>query len=182
MARADEPDEERSHGDLPRLKTVSRLRSSLPSTALLLTGGLCWSVTMVASMLFYQWRTLNFNNFHIPALMVIFLSGGFVGWLLAIPLARFLIWGRALETRFAGFFLILSVSTVGLTALFFAFQYRLFYAQWHQDFGLVGWLLAAAVTGIGAVYQFLVLGLPQYLPIAFPALVLTSHWLARDVR
>lgn len=61
------------------------------------------------------------------------LFGAVLGWLAALPLARFASHARPPETRLAAAFLFLGAGTAAFTALLFALQYRQFYAQWHPS-------------------------------------------------
>jgi hypothetical protein len=161
---------------------------TLPEPSLGLTpaviygGAALWSLAMVSSLLVYEWRLNRFNSFHLPLLTVIFASGGATGWLTAVPIARWLTLGRGRETRLAAYILGLTLGTIGFTAFLFAIHYRIFYSRWHDPMGSIGWTFEFAETGIVSVYQFLVLGLPHFLPVAFPALFVASSWLAKSMR
>ena len=123
------------------------------------------------------------NGGHAPALFGLYFSGGVIGlasrpaphWLLQLsPDAR--------KTRFAAAFLLLSCGTFGATALLFALQYRMFYAQWHAPFGTVIWAFQFVFTSASAVYQFTALGSRHYFPFGVALLVAASLWLARRNR
>ncbi|WP_159586578.1 hypothetical protein [Chelativorans xinjiangense] len=91
---------------------------------------------------------------------------------------------RRFETsrRFACFFLALSVMTVGLTALVFAFQYVVSVTAWHEGVGLhdlADWLLFTTAT---ALYEFAVLGLRLYFPYGLFALFAFGLWFAARLR
>lgn len=137
---------------------------------------------MLSSMLLFEWRLNGLNSFHLPLLSVIFASGGAIGWLVAVPVARWLTLGRRIETRLAAHVLGLTLATTGFTAFLFSMHYRIFYSRWHDPIGSMGWTFEFLETGLVAVYQFMVLGLPHFLPLAFPALILASGWLAKSVR
>lgn len=119
---------------------------------------------------------------HLAALTALYFGGGLLGWLVALPLARFRERGRAAETRFAAAFLFLGTATFMATAFLFAMQYRLFYAQWHAPVGTRIWLYQFVFTSAGAVYQFAVLGLRLAFPLALVFLVAASLHLARARR
>ncbi len=154
----------------------------MPSYRLLSGGGLGWGLVMVASMLLYQLHQTGLNSTHLFELGTIYFGGGFLGWISALPVASLVTGRRAIETRFAACFFGLSVATISFTAFLFAMQYRMFYARWHDPFGSLNWAIEFVETGAGAVYQFLVLGLPHYLPLAFPALLVVSFRLASGTR
>ncbi len=149
---------------------------------LLFGGAGAWALAMTASMLAYEWRLNALNSVHLPLMSLIFSAGGAIGWLTAVPIARWLTLRRPVENRFSAYLLGLMLATVSFTAFLFSMQYRIFYSQWHDPIGTVGWTFEFLETGLGAVYQFMVLGLPHFLPIGFPALLLASGWLAKSLR
>lgn len=150
-----------------------------PSLALCLGGAVAWGLLMVACAFLSLHMEGRDANFHLEKLLLIYFAGGFGAWMIALPLARLLTRRRGTETRFAAHFALLSLGTVALTAFFFAMDYRLFYARWHQPFGTRVWAFQFVFTSAGAVYQFLVMGLRLYLPVGLPILVGASLWLAR---
>jgi hypothetical protein len=152
-----------------------------PSLALCLGGALCWGVAMAMCAYISLLTHDRLPSFHLRQLLVIYCAGGTVAWPILLPMARFLSRRRGIEARFAAHFVLLSVGTVAITALAFALDYRLFYAQWHEPFGTVVWAFQFAFTTAGAVYQFLVMGLGLYLPVGLPVLAGASLWLARSM-
>lgn len=119
------------------------------------------------------------QSFHLARILAIYGAGGFAAWLAALPIARLTARRGRLETRFAAHFALLGLGTILCTAFVFAIDYRAFYAQWHQPFGTRIWAFQFFFTSIGAVYQFLVMGLRLYLPAGLPILAGASLWLAR---
>ncbi len=119
---------------------------------------------------------------HLPALITVYFLGGTLAWCFMLPLTRLLARGRALEARFAAFFLTLSLGTVAMTAFLFAMDYRWFYARWHAPFGTLVWTFQFAFTSASAVYQFAVLGLGLFLPFGLLCLAAASLYLARHMR
>lgn len=150
----------------------------LPSLALCLGGALAWGVLMTACAFLSLQMEGRAANFHLAKLLLIYFAGGLFAWPIALPLARLLTRRRSVETRFAAHFVLLSLGTVFLTAFFFAMDYRLFYARWHQPFGTRIWAYQFVFTSVGATYQFLVMGLRLYLPVGLPVLAGASLWLA----
>lgn len=116
---------------------------------------------------------------HMVSILTLYFCGGLIAWPCALVLGRFGAIGRGSETRFAAFFLCLTVCTIAATAFLFAMDYRLFYTQWHEPFGTRIWMYQFVFTSVAAVYQFVVMGIPLYLPAGFAALALASLWLAR---
>ncbi len=161
---------------------MARARASLAGPRLLIGGALCWGLVMVASYLVYEWRQTGLNRFHLATMLGIVFSGGVLGWISGLTCARFFgIW-RRFETRLAATLFFLCIGTMGFTMVLLALQFRQFYAQWHDPFLTKTWIIQQIETTAGAVYQFLVLGLPHYLPLAFPALIVTSFAVAKRMR
>lgn len=115
-------------------------------------------------------------------LMLVFYFGGAFAWPFMLPLGRLLAFRRPLETRFAAFFLTLSVGTMAMTAFLFAMDYRIFYSRWHAPFGSMIWMFQFVFTGASAVYQFAVLGSRLFLPLGLLFLLATSLYLAKRMR
>ncbi|WP_244616059.1 hypothetical protein [Rhizobium sp. RU20A] len=117
----------------------------------------------------------------LPSILTLYFVGGAIAWIPAQIVAR-LAAGRARqETRFAAQFVSLTLFTIGFTALIFALDYRGFYAQWHAPTFTYIWFLQQFYTIGGATYQFAVIGLPLFLPVGLPLLIVTSLWQARDI-
>ncbi|WP_374708636.1 hypothetical protein [Shinella sp. CPCC 101442] len=149
-----------------------------PSLSLCLGGAFLWGLLMTACAFLSLRMEGRDENFHLAKLLAIYFAGGFFAWPVALPVARLLTRRRNIETRFAAHFASLSLCTIVMTAFFFAMDYRLFYAQWHQPFGTRVWIYQFIFTSIGATYQFLVMGLRLYLPVGLPLLAGASLWLA----
>jgi len=154
----------------------------LPALALYLSGGAVWALSMAASAFISLTLQGRVETFHLQKILAVYSAGGLGGWLLAVPLARLFTRPRCIETRFAAHFALLCLCTIGITAVVFAMDYRLFYAQWHEPFGTRIWLYQFVFTLIGASYQFLVMGLGLYLPAGLPLLAGVSLWLSRSIR
>ena len=88
--------------------------------------------------------------------------GGALGWLLSIWFSAH----RISPKRFAASFVLILLFTVGVTALLFALQYRLYYSQWHMPAFSLGWFFQVLFTGLSALYLFAVQGLRLLLPFA----------------
>ena len=161
---------------------MARAKASLAEPRLLFGGALGWGLVMVASYLLYEWRETGLNRFHIAPMLTITFLGGVLGWLSGLTCARFFGLWRRFETRLAATLFFLCIGTMGFTMVLLALQFRQFYAQWHDPFLTKTWIIQQLETTAGAVYQFLVLGLPHYLPLAFPALIVTSFAVAKRMR
>ncbi|MBN9070823.1 MAG: hypothetical protein J0H34_04310 [Rhizobiales bacterium] len=111
--------------------------------------------------------------------ILVFLAGGALAFAPAFGLARLLSRGKPASAAFAAFFLSLACGTIGLTAALYAFDYRLYYAQWHDAPFTKLWAIQFAFTVAGALYQFALFGLRLYLPFGLAALFAASLWFAR---
>jgi hypothetical protein len=159
-------------------KMELRLREALPSLWDVLLGAPLWGAMMAVSALAALYLRNSAETFHLSSILVLFFCGGVVSWPFALLLGRFGAIGRGRETRFAAFFLCLTLCTIVATAVLFALDYRIFYARWHAPFGTGTWVYQFTFTSASAIYQFVVMGIRLYLPLGFAALALTSLWLA----
>ncbi len=160
----------------------ARLAASIPPAGLWLLGAPLWAALMALSCQLAMWMLRWTPYAHRNDLLLLFLGGGMLGWLTAVPVTRFFSLDRPVETRFAAGFLFLSVGTVAFTAFLFAMQYRSFYAQWHAPFGTWIWAFQFVFTSASAVFQFSVLGLRLFLPFGLVFLLAASLLLARRNR
>ncbi len=161
-------------------RTIRRLCSSLPSAREILIGGPVWGLMMAMSSFLALYLRNGAQTYHICSILLLFFCGGIIAWPCALFLGRFGAIGRRGETRFAAFFLCLTVCTIAATAFLFAMDYRMFYSQWHEPFGTRIWMYQFVFTSAAAVYQFVVMGVPLFVPFGFAALALASLWLARQ--
>lgn len=161
---------------------MARAKASLAGPWLLFGGAFGWGLVMVASYLFYEWRETGLNRFHLALVLGIVFLGGVLGWISGLTCARFFGLWRRFETRLAATLFFLCIGTIGFTMVLIALEYRRFYAQWHEPFLTKIWTIQLIETTAVSVYQFLVLGLPHYLPIAFPVLIVTSFAVAKRMR
>ncbi|PDT84453.1 hypothetical protein CO676_10545 [Sinorhizobium sp. BJ1] len=134
---------------------------------------------MAFSAWYALWLREHDATFHLESILLLYASGGLIAWPLSLFAGRCLAQDRTIETRFAAYLLCLIAGTIGVTALLFALDYRLFYSQWHAATGSRVWLYQALFTSLSAYYQFLVLGVRLYLPLGAVALLLASLGLAR---
>ncbi len=98
--------------------------------------------------------------------------GGIFGWLCAIVLSSH----RIPPKCYAVGFVVILITTIGLTAGLFALQYRLYYAQWHSTFFSIGWFFQFAFTTASALYLFAVQGLRTLLPFG-PFALAVAAWM-----
>lgn len=149
---------------------------------LLLLGAPFWGMAMVASLVLWQWHVNRLLIANLGQLSLFFFAGGVLGWGAGLPIARIISRRRRPEYRLAACFLGLTLGTTGFTALLYAIQYRTFYAQWHDPFLTITWCIQLVTTFLVALYQFSVLGVPNYLPVALPLGLVVSSALAKRMR
>ena len=113
---------------------------------------------------------------------LLFGGGAAIAFPVGLTLARFVSSGRSAERSFAACFLGLSLSTIGVTAMIFAFDYRSYYATWHEEMFTITWMFQLVFTTAGALIQFAVLGVRLFFPLGFAALFVASLWFARSTR
>lgn len=155
------------------------IAASRPSARELAAGIVLWPLAVVGSVLAAM---LLANHALAPAAPRI--AGLFaLGALPALPLS---LWLLRISTfthplrLFSAALLVLSLITIGLTALVFAFDFWWYFAQWHGDRFSKLWLIQLGFTFASAIYQFLVSGLRLYVPFGVFALVAASVWLTRQ--
>lgn len=166
-------------GRLSRLTALKqRLSASRPTGRELVLGAPLWGTFMALSALTGLALQNGAKTAQLPSILLLFFCGGLLSWPVSLFLGRFCAEGRAVETRFAAYFLCLTVLTIAATALLFALDYRSFYARWHAPVGSRLWMYQFAFTSAGAVYQFLVMGIRLYLPLGLVVLAATSLRLA----
>lgn len=164
------------------LRMARRFLASRPGVRDILLGSPLWGVMMALSALAALYLQNGAETSRLDSILMLFFYGGVVSWPFALVLGRFCAHDRTMETRFAAFFLCLTVCTIAITAFLFAMDYRFFYTRWHGPFGSRLWAYQFAFTSAAAVYQFLVMGIRLYLPVGFAALAAASLWLAYDPR
>ncbi len=109
-------------------------------------------------------------------LVLIFSLGAALAYLLSRVLLYFTSDKWLPTQRFAAAFIILCGTTIGLTAMLFAYQFQDYYSRWHDDHLSKRLLFETVFTILSACYQFLVLALRNYFPIGFIGL-LGASWL-----
>ncbi|TCR82133.1 hypothetical protein [Rhizobium sp. BK376] len=159
-----------------------RLGAAIPPFREFIFGAVGWGAMMALSALLAIALRNGLLTDRLMELLVVYFFGGAFAWPFMIPLARVLAFRKSVETRFAAFFLTLSVGTMAMTAFLFAMDYRLFYSRWHAPFGSIVWMFQFVFTSASAVYQFAVLGSRLFLPLGLLFLVATSLYLAKRMR
>jgi hypothetical protein len=165
-----------------RGRFAAHCRRSLPPLIATLVGTFGWTLVVtsgaLAGIVMRGWETPE----RIISVAVLYAVGAAIAFPVALFLARFVSYRRPAEAAFAAMFLALALSTVGITALIFAFDYRSYYAEWHEDFGTITWVFQLVFTTAAAVIQFAVLGVRLFFPAGFVALFVASLWFARSAR
>lgn len=147
-----------------------------------LASAIGWGSAMSLSVQLGLWlgnRAETFTYWHIAALAFL---GGALAWPLACAMIRFSAHLRGRETAFASAILYLSGMTAMVTAVLFAPVFWLFFAAYHGDFLSAFWFKQMAFTFAAAVYQFIVMGLRLYLPLAPLAILAVAFVIARAHR
>lgn len=142
-------------------------------------GAALWAVLMALS----AWYGVSALDWEMPGrvtrVVLLFAAGAFAAFPIAalgIRLAR----AKRREAAFAAAFVSLAAATASVTALIFAFDYRTYYAEWHDDTFSVRLIFEIIFTTLSAFYQFAVLGLRLYFPVGFVGLFVASWWFARS--
>jgi hypothetical protein len=163
-------------------RLFAHLRMSLPPLVTTIVGAACWATVMAASASAGVWANGWQTAGKLTDVATLYASGAAIAFPLGLVLARFVSLGRSAETAFAAAFLGFSLSTVGVTAILFAFDYRQYYVAWHDEPLTLTWAVQFAFTTANALIQFAVLGLRLFFPIGFIALIAASLWFARSPR
>lgn len=159
-----------------RGKLLMHLRLSLPAT---IFGSVCRAVIMAASASAAVWADGWETPSKLVAVATLYSIGGAIAFPLGLILARLAALGRSAETAFAAAFVGFAGSTLGVTAILFAF-----YAQ-HSSGGneeLSTWPARYVRTTPVLLFQFATLGARLYFPVGFIALLAASLWFARRRR
>jgi hypothetical protein len=160
----------------------SNLRDRLQAARLdwrdIVYGSIGWGAAMAISAQASIWLSMAALTSHYWSLTALAFCGAAIAWPLSLSAFRFIAFRRAREAAFAAAFICLTVFTIGVTSVIFAFIYRNFYAQWHGDPFTKLWLFQFVFTTASALYQFAVQGLRLYLPVGVMFLVGASYLLA----
>lgn len=144
-----------------------------------LLAPLVWAASSAASAGLGLYSRNRFETDHAADIAILFFCGGLLGWPLAMVALRFLPASAGLPLRFAASCLAIAFFTIAVAAALFAFQYRIFYAQWHAPALSRIWFFQQLFTSLGAIYQFCILGLRLYFPFAAVPLALAGTILCR---
>ncbi|MCZ7450397.1 hypothetical protein O8B93_22700 [Agrobacterium rhizogenes] len=151
---------------------------ALPTLFILLSA-LGWGVCSAASAAIGLYVRNRLETDHAADIVTLFFSGGFFGWLLTLSALRLLPTSTSRPLRFAAACLAIVFFTLAVAAALFAFEYRIFYAQWHAPAFSRIWFFQQLFTSLGAVYQFAIFGLGLYFPFAALPLLAAGAFLCR---
>jgi hypothetical protein len=158
--------------DLTRL-----LSDNLPRLRVAISGSLLWAAAMsggaCAGLLARGWQTPG----NIGIVTALYALGAAIAFAPALTVAG-IVGGRRPGARFCAAMLALTLGTIVATALIFAVQYRIYYAQWHGEAFSKLWVIQMAFTVGGAIGQFAISGVRLYFPVGFVAAILVSAWFA----
>lgn len=164
---------------MPPAAIRARLRDAWPGWQPLLKGAFIWALTMMLSAVVGLYIRMEWKTGHLAPLLVIFFLGALLAWPLAILVLRAIGIRNGASRHFLAF-LILTGTTVAVTAGLFALDYWIFRTEWHGTPLTKFWLLHLVISIIAALYQFAVLGLALFLPIGLPASLVAAWHIARS--
>ena len=166
-------------------RALNELRQSAHDWRRHLLFAVIWAVAIAACV------TLHFLQIGWAAdsalwpITAIYGCGSLIGGYSAVLLAQCITLHRTTNVRFALFFVLLTLFTLGFTLTIFILQHRLYFSQWHSDIGSITWFFQLFFTSLGSIFLFLLTGLRPLLPWGVIALFIASFafsrgWLSRS--
>lgn len=162
---------------MPFLRHVWQSRPSFFEASF---SAVIWGVAMPVCMLADYFLVRHMLPPSASRTAIMFALGAVVAAPVAVWCARIFSRNNA-NSAFAAMFVFLAIGTIGLTALIFAFDFWLYFSQWHGPVFSGLWTNQFVFTFASAIYQFLVSGLRLYLPFGLIALVIASMWASRRI-
>ena len=162
------------------MRLLQHIWRSRPSLLELFSAAIIWGAVIPFCILadYLLWRHM------LPPAVVqvsaIFAIGAFFSAPVSLWLTKICV-RPTLIANFALSFFLLGAGTIGLSALVFAFDFWLYFAQWHSEPFSKLWANQLVFTFASAIYQFLVSGLRLYLPFGLIALVMASLWASKRI-
>jgi len=156
----------------------NRIWDAVPNASMSLSLSFFWGLGMAVSALVALFIRLRTDIITPLPIMAMFFLGGAIGAPVAAFLTRIIFKTRRPTLIFLGMMVFLAASTFAATAIIFALQYRLYYAQWHEPFLTKIWFFQFIFTSGSAVYQFAVFGGHNYWPVGIILLPVFSLWFA----
>ncbi|MEP3278170.1 MAG: hypothetical protein ABJN26_21500 [Stappiaceae bacterium] len=136
-----------------------------------------WSLvfaTAIAFVIFFREQPFSARTFRILTITTLgAFSGGFAAYALAAFVARF---RKQRSARFAAMTVFLAAGTYGMTALIYFFDYRIYFAQWHESPFTAEFFIQSLVTFLVSFYLFLLWGLHGMMPAVLLFLFAAGLW------
>lgn len=142
--------------------------------------GLLWGAMMTAAAYFSlvseHARALGPR---VMTILAVYFAGGAIAYLFAFSVTHWL--ARHLSPRVTPLVAIMALGgfTLAATAGILAFDYRAYYAQWHEAAFSGDWFYQQFYTVLGSTYQYLVIGVRLYWPLGPVFLLLAGWWMTR---
>ncbi len=157
-------------------------RHRQPSIGALAIGSLLWGTAMAATVLIDLRFWLDGHTLNAKALVALYFAGGLAGFSPAWLVARRIAAEKPFTARISASFLCLVILTIAATAIIFAVSFQYSNGYYHPS--AIGWMwpFYIAASGIGASFQFLVMGSRYFLPAGLPLLALASYAMAKALR
>lgn len=154
------------------------MASALPSLRTTLLGSILWCAA-ISLCVWFNVRLMSWGSEAQRAEVIIIIAGGaLLAFLPGVTLAR-LAAGRKSQSQYMAALIIgLAISTIGITALIYLFQFRSYYAIWHDNVGAHDWYWQQFFTTASAFYQFAVLGTRLYMPLGPFVLIAAAYILS----
>jgi hypothetical protein len=157
---------------------TGKFRAALPPLWLIVIGSIGWCAALSLCVWFNARLTSWGNEAQRIEVLLIVAGGAFLSFLPGVMLAR-LVAGRKGQSQFMSALVIgLALSTIGSTAVIYLFNFRSYYAFWHDHPGEHDWYWQQFFTTASAFYQFAVLGMRLYLPFGPLVLIIAAYILS----
>lgn len=157
---------------------VSRFRRIATVSGL----ALAWGAICAASAAIGLWREDELGTARAATIIAVFFAGAFLALALVAVFGLFRLFRRRRSVHFAFIVAGLLALTVLLTASLFTVPQYAYYTQWHEEVLTLHWIEQFAFTVVGAFYQFAVMALPFYFPLAFVGLFAIAWALVAKTR
>jgi hypothetical protein len=164
---------------LPQVSGVNRsIASALPSLRIAVLGSILWCAAITICVWFNA-RLMSWGSDAQRVEVILIVAGGaLIAFIPGVTLARLVARHRSQSQFMAALLLGLALSTIGLTTLTYLFQFRSYFAIWHDNVGEHDWYWQQFFTTASAFYQFAVLGTRLYLPLGPLALIAAAYVLS----
>lgn len=115
----------------------------------------------------------------VVTILAVYFVGGVIGYPFAFAATHW--FARRFSAHFKLLFAVAALAgfTLAATAGILAFDYRAYYAEWHDAFFSRDWFYQQFYTALGSTYQYLVIGIRLYWPLGPIFLILAGWWMTR---